>query len=109
MSFPAGTIILSNSMPKKHQGVGASLVNTVVNYSISIGVGIAGTVEVHTNRGGKTKEDIQRGIRGALYMAIGLSGLGMTLALMFVIKTELRRRKERSLSDDERPAEKVVL
>lgn len=104
MSFPAGTIILSNSMPKEHQGVGASFINTVVNYSISIGVGIAGTVEVHTNRGGQTKEDLQHGFRGALYMAIGLSGLGMALALMFVVKTELRRRRESRLPDDEKMA-----
>lgn len=109
MSFPAGTIILSNSMPKEHQGVAASLINTVVNYSISIGVGIAGTVEVHTNRGGRTKEDLQYGFRAALYMAIGLSGLGMALALLFVIKTEVRRGKERRLPDDEKGAEKIVV
>ena len=46
MSFPAATIILSNFMPREHQGLAASLVNTIVNYSISIGLGIGGTVEV---------------------------------------------------------------
>ncbi|CAD6633530.1 EM14S01-3B_G0005400.mRNA.1.CDS.1 [Saccharomyces cerevisiae] len=39
MSFPAATIILSNSMSAEHQGLAASLVNTVINYSISIGLG----------------------------------------------------------------------
>lgn len=33
MSFPAATLILSNAVKKEHQGIGASLVNTVVNYS----------------------------------------------------------------------------
>jgi hypothetical protein len=47
MSFPAATVILSNAMPKEHQGLAASLVNTMVNYSISIGLGIAGTVEAN--------------------------------------------------------------
>ncbi|KAJ5675041.1 low affinity NH4+ transporter [Penicillium maclennaniae] len=53
MSFPAGTIILSRAMPRRHQGLAASLVNTFVNYSISIGLGLAGTIEGQVNDGGK--------------------------------------------------------
>ncbi|RAL58306.1 hypothetical protein DID88_006418 [Monilinia fructigena] len=65
MSFPAATILLSNSMHKDHQGLAASLVNTVVNYSISIGLGIAGTVEIHVNNDGK---DVLRGYpRSAIF------------------------------------------
>ncbi|CZR55885.1 related to Drug resistance protein YOR378W [Phialocephala subalpina] len=41
MSFPAGTIILSNGMPREHQGIAASLINTTVNYSISLRFGIS--------------------------------------------------------------------
>jgi hypothetical protein len=41
----------------------ASLVNTVVNYSISIGVGIAGTVDIHVNKGGRTENDELGGYR----------------------------------------------
>lgn len=33
MSFPAGTLIMSNAVEKEHQGVAGSLVSTVVNYS----------------------------------------------------------------------------
>ena len=36
----------------------ASLVNTTVNYSISLGLGFAGTIEVHVHRGGKTPDEI---------------------------------------------------
>jgi hypothetical protein len=68
MSFPAATLILSNAVSKEHQGVAASLVNTVVNYSISLGLGFAGTVEVHVNNGGRTQQDLLRGYRGAFYM-----------------------------------------
>lgn len=68
MSFPAATLILSNAVSKEHQGVAASLVNTVVNYSISLGLGFAGTVQVHVNNGGKTPEDLLKGYRGAFYM-----------------------------------------
>ncbi|KAK5128198.1 MFS multidrug transporter-like protein [Cryomyces antarcticus] len=54
LSFPAGTILLSNALPREHQGVAASLVSTMVNYSISIGLGVAGTIErqITQNRAG---------------------------------------------------------
>jgi hypothetical protein len=81
MSFPAGSILLSRAMPKRHQGLAASLVNTVVNYSISIGLGFAGTVEYNVNSGGT---DILQGYRGAWYTGVGLAGLGIVIALIFV-------------------------
>ena len=86
MSFPAATIILSNSVEKHHQGIAASLVNTVVNYSISLGLGFAGTVQVHVDNGGKTFEDSLQGLRAAFYMSFGLAGLGLFLSLLFVGK-----------------------
>jgi len=52
MSFPAANIVLSDRMSDEHQGVAASLVNTVLNYSISLGLGLAGTIEVHVNNNG---------------------------------------------------------
>ncbi|KAH7074559.1 major facilitator superfamily domain-containing protein [Paraphoma chrysanthemicola] len=93
MSFPAGTLIMSDAVEKRHQGMAASLVNTVVNYSISIGVGIVGTVDLQVNRGGTTKQDELRGYRGAMYMGIGLSGLGVFTSLLFLGKMHLRERK----------------
>lgn len=83
MSFPAGTIILSNHMPAEHQGLAASLVNTMVNYSISIALGIAGTVEVSVNRGGQTPEDIMYGIRCAWYTGVALAAFGVVLGALF--------------------------
>ncbi|KEZ43655.1 hypothetical protein SAPIO_CDS4258 [Scedosporium apiospermum] len=84
MSFPAATLILSDAVKKEHQGIMASLVNTVVNYGISLGVGFAGTVEVHVNNGGKTEEDMLTGFRSALYLGIGLAGLGVVICLTFL-------------------------
>lgn len=80
MSFPSGTLMLSNSMPREHQGLAASLVNTVVNYSISIGLGIAGTVESNVNDQGR---DVVKGFRGAAFVGIGLAGLGIIIAICF--------------------------
>ena len=85
MSFPAATVILSNHMPAQHQGLAASLVNTVVNYSISIALGIAGSVEVYAPASSPLKQN-----RNAFYSAIGLSGLGVILGFMFFVKTLVR-------------------
>lgn len=94
MSFPAGTIILSNAVSRKHQGIAASLVNTVVNYSIALGLGIAGTVEYQVNNGGTTQADKLKGYRGAYYMGIGLAGLGCGICIAFVFKSRSNNRKE---------------
>jgi MFS family permease len=95
MSFPAGTLIMSNAVEKKHQGMAASLVNTVVNYSISIGVGVAGTVDTRVSQSGQSKEAILQGYRGALYLGIGLSTLGVLTSILFLLKI----RQRESLKD----------
>jgi predicted MFS family arabinose efflux permease len=92
MSFPASNILLSDAMHKDHQGLAASLVNTVINYSISIGLGIAGTVEVYVNHGGK---DVLRGYRGAQYTGVGLAGLGLASSILFALSERAHRAKER--------------
>ncbi|OQO05858.1 hypothetical protein B0A48_09953 [Cryoendolithus antarcticus] len=93
MSFPAATIILSNMTAREHQGVAASLVNTIVNYSISLCLGFAGTVEVHVNNGSGTPEDVLKGYRGALYLGIGLAAMGLVVSLVFVGKLTLKDRR----------------
>lgn len=86
MSFPAATLILSDAVPRHHQGIGASLVNTVVNYGIALGVGFAGTVEANVNSGGTTSQGRLDGFRGALYMGIGLACLGLVVCLVFLAR-----------------------
>jgi MFS family permease len=100
MSFPAGTLIMSDAVAKRHQGMAASLVNTVVNYSISIGVGIAGTVEVHVGHGEDPREAELRGYRGALYLGIGFSGLGVVSSLLFLWTRHMRPRKTMNAKSD---------
>ena len=90
MSFPAATIMLSDSMPHEHQGLAASLVNTVVNYSISIGLGIAGTIESRVNDGGAKP---LKGYRCSWYMGIGLSGLGIFVAATYAWSTFMKSKK----------------
>ena len=80
ISFPAASLIVSNTMPIHQQGVAASMVNTVINWSISLGLGIAGTVESQMIQRGKTPLE---GYRSALYAGVGLSGLGVIVTLLF--------------------------
>lgn len=94
MSFPAATAIMSDAVSRGHQGIAASLVTTVVNYAISIGLGFAGTVETHVNNGGHTLHDTLKGYRGALYLAIGLGGLGIATSLGYLFKTVRRSRRD---------------
>jgi hypothetical protein len=69
-------------MAREHQGIAASLVNTAVNYSISIGLGMAGTVEKHVNNGGL---DVLKGYRGAWYLGIGLGVVGIVVSVCFIL------------------------
>lgn len=66
LSFPTATLLMSNLLPHSHQGVAASTVAATVNYSISLGLGIAGVVEAQVKHG-----DLLRGFRGGWYTAIG--------------------------------------
>ncbi|KAF2482551.1 hypothetical protein BDY17DRAFT_251335 [Neohortaea acidophila] len=83
MSFPSGSILLSNNTPGHDQGIAASLMNTTVNYSISLGLGIAGTIIRYIESSGGTTLE---GYRGAWYFAIGLDCVAIVIALYFVFK-----------------------
>lgn len=97
ISFPTGVIVLSNHMAPEHQGLAASLINTVVNYCISIGLGMAGTVDVHVSDGGANP---LRGYRGAWYFGIGLDCLGVALAFCLVLSwRRSQRMKQKELEE----------
>jgi hypothetical protein len=81
ISFPASALFVSDAVPAKHQGISAALVNTVVNYSISIGLGIAGTVEAQVVETGSVLD----GYRAAQYTSVGLSGAGLVLSMLLAI------------------------
>ena len=104
MSFPAATILLSNKMRREEQGVAASLVNTVINYSISIGLGMAGTIEGRV--GGTGEQGLLKGYRGALYFGIGIAGLGVLTALAFGLSHYLKAQREKGVEVEpgERPS-----
>lgn len=86
-------------MPPEQQGVAASLVNTVINYSISIGLGIAGTVESQVNKGGR---DVLAGYRGAWYVGIGLDVLGIVLAICLVLSWRATMKQKAKVQESEK-------
>lgn len=81
MSFPTGSAILSSSMARGDQGLASSLVLTVVNYSVSLCLGFAGTLEMNVNNGGA---DLMTGFRGAWWFGVGLDVLGLVACGYFV-------------------------
>ncbi|PVI04252.1 MFS general substrate transporter [Periconia macrospinosa] len=87
LSYPAANMLLSSTLPRKQQGIAASLVSTMVNYSISCGLGVAGTIdspEVTNLR--------LSGMRAAYWFATALGGLGMVVALVFIAVEQRRKR-----------------
>ncbi|KAJ5242082.1 MFS general substrate transporter [Penicillium citrinum] len=99
-SLPAATIIFSNAVPRQYQGMGSSVIMTIVVYSISLGLGFAGTIELQINNGGKTKADLLHGYRGTLWFSVGLTAFGTILAIVFLIK-DYRERKLARKGDKE--------
>jgi hypothetical protein len=73
--------VLSSAMPREYPGKAASLVSTVVNYSIASGLGLAGSVERHVNTSGGSP---LKGYRGAWYLALGFAGTGVLISIYFV-------------------------
>ena len=93
MSFPAATVIMSNALPKDKQGMAGSLVSTVVNYSISLGLGFAATVEVNMNDGGRTAEGVLAGFQGAFGLGVGLGAIGLLVAIAFLLNELWQARR----------------
>jgi hypothetical protein len=92
MSLPAATLLLSNSVSERYQGLATSLVVTVVNYSVSVGIGLGATVEWQVNGGADTTAAILSGYRAALWMSVGLARLGLIICLAF-LANEIRKAR----------------
>lgn len=94
-SFTTGVILLSSSVPREHQGIAASLVSTMVNYSISTGLGFAGSIDRYVGH----EHGLLTGYRGAWYFGIGLSVLGFVISLYFIWQSDGRNDYGWGLND----------
>lgn len=117
LSYPTANMLLSSALPKEKQGVAASLVSTLVNYSISCGLGIAGTIDRYVIRDHARASHAQNGyvrhppplsevtpelsanrlvgFKAAFWFAVAFSALGMVIAAAFILVTEKRKRAQR--------------
>jgi MFS family permease len=80
LAFASASLIASDAVPNGLQGVAGSFINTVVNYSIAIGLALAGAVETGVNRDGS---DPLKGYRGAWWLGTGFAGLGILITAIF--------------------------
>jgi len=88
MNMTGAMITLSNSIPVEHQGMIFSLINMFVNYSVSIGLGIAGTVAVYSI----PNETDVKFYRYAWYTGIGLSGIGILISTLWICVVKSRHQ-----------------
>lgn len=101
-SFPGSSIILSDELPMEYQGMAGSLVNTIVNYATSLFLGMGTTVEMQINKDGT---NTLGGYRSALYLGIGLGGIGFLFSCSYMIedlwtKHRLRMKTRVNLRND---------
>jgi len=108
LSFPAATLMLSDLVGSDHQGIAASLVTTVVNYSGALALGIAASVEMQMHQehvqmdGGITDEhrdptETLRGYRAAWYLGIGLGVAGLLVSASYAAILQRRKRQEQAI------------
>lgn len=92
-SFPASSIIFSDNLPMEYQGMAGSLVNTVVNYSMSLCLGMGATVETHVDPDGK---HVLKGYRGAQYLGIGLASLACIISGLYMVERIIKDHKAKA-------------
>lgn len=80
LSFACASLIASDLLPPDQQGVAGSFINTVVNYSVALGLALAGNVETGTNEGGA---DLLKGYRAAWWLGAGFAALGGVMTAVF--------------------------
>ncbi|THH20802.1 hypothetical protein EW146_g632 [Bondarzewia mesenterica] len=92
LSFACASLIASDALSHEEQGVAGSFINTVVNFSIALGLAIAGNVESAVNDGGN---DILKGYRAAWWCGCAFAGTGLVMTIIF--SKEMNKRHEHSV------------
>ncbi|ODV67285.1 hypothetical protein HYPBUDRAFT_209681 [Hyphopichia burtonii NRRL Y-1933] len=82
LSFPAASLILSDFLPSHQQGMAGSLVSTMINYSVSLFLGIGTTVETNVKSSGT---DVLTSYRAATYFGIAVAGLAVVSSCIFIL------------------------
>lgn len=106
-SFPAASIVLSDNLPIANQGMAGSLVSTMVNYAMSVFLGVAGVVETQTKKriSSKHPEYSEKrktflGYKAAMYFAIGIAGLSIVISSAYALKTLVLQKQKNAGSQE---------
>ncbi|KAF5022751.1 hypothetical protein F66182_5166 [Fusarium sp. NRRL 66182] len=89
--IPPSSTVLARDIPQGHPGLANGLTNTVAAFAFSVGMGMAGAVEMGKR---DNNRDPLGGYRDAQYFGLGLGGLAFILALGLLCAALLRRRRE---------------
>ncbi|QGI94326.1 hypothetical protein CEK26_007395 [Fusarium fujikuroi] len=87
---PASSTVLGRDVPEGQLGLANSITNTAAAFAFSVGLGMAGAVEM----GKSGDKDPFGGYRDAHYFGLGLGGLAFILALGLLCAALLRHRGE---------------
>ncbi|KAM0195587.1 hypothetical protein ACHAPI_006447 [Fusarium lateritium] len=88
--IPSSSTVLGRDVPEGQLGLASSLTNMAAAFAFSVGLGMAGAVEM-----GKTNnKNPLGGYRDAQYFGLGLGGLAFILSLGLLYAAILRRRRE---------------
>ncbi|ORX34486.1 major facilitator superfamily domain-containing protein [Kockovaella imperatae] len=90
LSYSTGQLIVSNSVDRQFQGTAGGIVSMITNYSLSIGLGMAGTVEAYVVPNGP----VLKGYRTAFYFGSGLAALAVVVVGLFVRMPKMTQYRE---------------
>ena len=77
LGFASGAVMASNSVEKKDQGVASSTISLITTWGVSLGMAMAGNLEMQINHGGHTPEDKLYGYRGCFWLGCAFSSLAV--------------------------------
>ncbi|KAK3077090.1 hypothetical protein LTS18_011235 [Coniosporium uncinatum] len=80
LSFTSASIIVSNQVRGEHQGAAGSFVNTVVNYSVGMGLAFAANLEKAVNSDGS---QTLKGYKAAWWLGMAFAAVGVVLTVLF--------------------------
>ncbi|KAL3228984.1 Major Facilitator Superfamily [Nakaseomyces bracarensis] len=84
VTVPTATLLLSASVKKEAQGVGAALITTIISFAISIGPSYTAMVMFYTAPPGKARGpgDLTHSMHVNFYGGIVFSGIGLLIAIV---------------------------
>lgn len=88
LANPSAVTLLFDNVPEGHLGLTTGLVGTTASYAVSIGLGMAGAVEVHVR---EDQGKASSGAQAAQYFGAALSGLSVLLSGGFFLASYIRR------------------